>query len=1026
MAIGFRGVAFPWFLLFAVSLVAAEPPPVRVARTDDVVEVDNGLVKARFTVDAYGVKQEYLAARGAEWVLLAEGFRPRNTATPKVEVFADFEGATYGDWQVVGEAFGAGPSPGATAPEQLLHGLHGKRLANSYAKSDAPVGKIISPEFTIERPYIGFLIGGGRHPGATCINLIVDGKTVATETGRNSDTMSRAEWCVVDSIGKKARIEIVDDASGGWGHVEIDRIEFADRPRGSAAPLYDTSIDPAHRFLASEALRSVGRVEENADSARVVLQGTIGETAIEQTIELRRGQQFVHIEVNAALAGNPPKLEYLLSPFVVAIDGAPDVTHAPAFKPAADSVIGDRVFFAPVVSVQKGGDYAALVPDLDIINRHVVYAKGARQHPDSNSFPVPVDPQKIIMPTALDLELSSLVARPVLSYGMMDYIVHQHVWFQHPNVPGAMVRELSAANVRIGMDLLLSTGVPECRGYQMAARHLWRRYGSECFHRPRPQVMPSAEYAKTCYPANFDYQGYDVVSSSAIRHRNLPDKPQMNVWQQWEVDGRPVGGLRLHAPQWYQFIANLGWWNNVCDATGLYYWGRELNDPDLTDKARRMVNLALSAPQNRGLFPGVYNIGEKRWIGSFWNPPAQGYDPAATNAYWDWKNGAYQTAAASVTAGYLMQYRRTCEDDPRILAFVRAYGDFLVANVQADGCVPAWFSADLKPLPSLSWNADGGAHVWVLSELYSATDEPKYLDAARKIARFMTGQVMPHQRWVDFEALYSCARKPETFFDVRTGQGPCNIMSISWALQGFLSLYEATHESQYLDGAEAVADFASLFQAVWAPNYITTAYPFGGLSSQLGDAEWLDQRAHRFADPLVRIGLLTGRTDLVQRGIAAARSSLTLASLPEQRANGVHNYPHFPPGLGPENIDHEGFPQMPLSSGPSWSTVGGLAGTAHVLGRLGGLYVDFTNDVGVGVDGVDLIGYRLDGNIVRLQVKNQLAALPSPYAAKFTVELRVEGLPDPDAQYRLVVNSNSPVTVTRKELASYSLQVPSP
>jgi hypothetical protein len=138
-------------------------------------------------------------------------------------------------------------------------------------------------------------------------------------------------------------------------------------------------------------------------------------------------------------------------------------------------------------------------------------------------------------------------------------------------------------------------------------------------------------------------------------------------------------------------------------------------------------------------------------------------------------------------------------------------------------------------------------------------------------------------------------------------------MSMSWALQGFLALHEATGEQRFLESAASVADSASLFQAVWAPEFVVTAYPFGGVSSQLGDAEWLDQRAHRFADPFVRIGLLMGRNDLVERGVAAARSSLTLTSHPRHRANGIYTHTDFPTGLGPENVDHEGFPQRPLS-----------------------------------------------------------------------------------------------------------------
>jgi hypothetical protein len=125
-------------------------------------------------------------------------------------------------------------------------------------------------------------------------------------------------------------------------------------------------------------------------------------------------------------------------------------------------------------------------------------------------------------------------------------------------------------------------------------------------------------------------------------------------------------------------------------------------------------------------------------------------------------------------------------------------------------------------------------------------------------------------------------------------------------------------------------------QAVWAPHYIITAYRFGGFSSQNSDDEWLDQRSHLFAGALVKVGLLYSRQDLLERGIAAARASLTLTNQPAHIKNDIYKYPNYPLGLGPENIDHEGSPQMPLRSGPGWAEVGGLSGTANVLRQLGG------------------------------------------------------------------------------------------
>ncbi|MCX5986010.1 MAG: hypothetical protein NTX54_05800 [Chloroflexi bacterium] len=162
-------------LITAVLMLDAAGYAAQSQPHDGAVEITNELVKARFESTADGVKQQYFARRKGEWVPVVESFRPPQGKAVVVEVFADFENATYCHWEVVNTAFNAGPSSGATAPEQLLQGFQSKRLANSYAKSDQPVGKLLSPEFTIGRPYIGFLIGGGHHPGATCINLVVDG-----------------------------------------------------------------------------------------------------------------------------------------------------------------------------------------------------------------------------------------------------------------------------------------------------------------------------------------------------------------------------------------------------------------------------------------------------------------------------------------------------------------------------------------------------------------------------------------------------------------------------------------------------------------------------------------------------------------------------------------------------------------------------------------------------------------------------------------------------------------------------------
>ena len=60
-----------------------------------------------------------------------------------------------------------------------VFGFHGEKLANSYVPNgDGATGTLTSPEFTIERNFIVFHIGGGAFPGETGVNLMIDGKTV--------------------------------------------------------------------------------------------------------------------------------------------------------------------------------------------------------------------------------------------------------------------------------------------------------------------------------------------------------------------------------------------------------------------------------------------------------------------------------------------------------------------------------------------------------------------------------------------------------------------------------------------------------------------------------------------------------------------------------------------------------------------------------------------------------------------------------------------------------------------------------
>lgn len=172
--------------------------------------------------------------RGLTGVSLAATAQEQEQAPKPPTVFADFEGGDYGDWKADGEAFGAKPAAGTLEGQNAVSGFAGKSLVNTFLGGDNPHGKLTSPEFTVERPYISFLIGGGSKANETCMNLLVDGKVVRTATGKDNERLDPHNWEVSELRGQRARLEIVDNASGGWGHVNIDQIEFRDDPMSGA------------------------------------------------------------------------------------------------------------------------------------------------------------------------------------------------------------------------------------------------------------------------------------------------------------------------------------------------------------------------------------------------------------------------------------------------------------------------------------------------------------------------------------------------------------------------------------------------------------------------------------------------------------------------------------------------------------------------------------------------------------------------------------------------------------------------
>ena len=208
---------------------------------------------------------------------------------------ADFEGADYGAWKATGEAFGPGPALGTLPGQMKLSGFTGRGLVNSFYHGDDTKGRLVSPDFVIQRRNLVFLIGGGGFAGRTCLNLVADGKVVRTATGPNlkpggSEALEPAFWDVADLAGRTVHIEVVDDATGGWGHINVDQIGQSDTPPPVAVSFPTRALRIDKNFLHFP-------VRTGAPKHRVSVL-VDGKTVREFEIELAENPEwFAHLDV---------------------------------------------------------------------------------------------------------------------------------------------------------------------------------------------------------------------------------------------------------------------------------------------------------------------------------------------------------------------------------------------------------------------------------------------------------------------------------------------------------------------------------------------------------------------------------------------------------------------------------------------------------------------------------------------------------------------------------------------------------
>ena len=165
-----------------------------------------------------------------------------STGTGLTGLTLDFETGRTNGWTKTGTAFNYQPTYGDN-PTARRRGQPSKHIGNYWigtfekyqgsgsqtpgsVQGDGPIGTLTSNVFTIPAGSLSFLVGGGSS-FQTRVELLVSGNRVLSVSGRNTETMHRVKWDLNSWAGQQGQIRLVDNASGGWGHINADDFTFS-------------------------------------------------------------------------------------------------------------------------------------------------------------------------------------------------------------------------------------------------------------------------------------------------------------------------------------------------------------------------------------------------------------------------------------------------------------------------------------------------------------------------------------------------------------------------------------------------------------------------------------------------------------------------------------------------------------------------------------------------------------------------------------------------------------------------------
>ena len=590
-----------------------------------------------------------------------------------------------------------------------------------------------------------------------------------------------------------------------------------------------------------------------------------------------------------------------------------DFHWIPNIKADSFHIVSDHVFRSPVTFVMSDTIGAALIPDLGLI---------AKNRP---------------APYYMNLTFPKSDA-PEITYGISNYNVQPHQYYSKSGKPF----HLEKGKLNIGFYLFISQNISKNEFLRGINGFLWERFGKSYTLKHEPQTVLASKYAT---------YGYNMALENLWISTNYPNSGGITLSTYFDKENQKWGGRYFPDDLWFH-----SWFNNLRTAYGLYMWGSRISNEEWKRKALAVRNLILSSPTKGGFFKTIYNSKENKWIAS-----GQG-------------GGAniFHLPDCSWTAYWLLKFDQECELHEKTNQFLLDYAKALLSCQHQDGSFPARvFEDDLKPDSVLDRSASEGLSIWLLAEMRLKGIFPdslnKSVDNAIKMGLdHIEREILPRQKFEDFELYFSCSPKPLDFYDSTTEMYGQNTLSIQWCAEAFRAGNKLFNQQQDYENAIYCVELLCLYQQVWDPSYLNF-YAFGGFGVMNTDAEWNDARQAQFAVTLANFYDLTGNKEYMERALAAAKASFTLMAIDENKDiaplnyNGTSKNFEIHGGMA-ENYGHSGKDSRSFQSGFHWGTGSALCTSIILQQRYGDIYIDTKRKNAFGINGVVIKSADFSGN----------------------------------------------------------------